>query len=101
MSADVSILRSPHFVEPDQRRTVIRNFVPGNSPNALQRGQTWAERVVGRIFGLPENKLAAEYARLLSVFDTEIARATRLPQPIDDRRRVAAALSEGSTGTTT
>ena len=32
--------------------------------------------------------------------DSEIARAMRLPLPIDERRRVAAALSEGSTGTT-
>jgi DNA-directed RNA polymerase specialized sigma24 family protein len=32
--------------------------------------------------------------------DLEIARAMRLPLPIDERRRVAAALSEGSTGTT-
>ncbi|PUE89251.1 hypothetical protein, partial [Xanthomonas hortorum] len=41
--------------------------MPGDSPNALEQGQTRAERIVGRILGLPEDELADEYARLLSV----------------------------------
>ena len=41
--------------------------MPGDSPNALEQGQTRAERIVGRILGLSEDELADEYARLLSV----------------------------------
>ncbi|EPX87699.1 RNA polymerase sigma factor, sigma-70 family [Rubellimicrobium thermophilum DSM 16684] len=59
-----------------------------------QAAIAWLRAKLIEVGFAPEMADAANLAR-------EIARTARLPQPIDDRQRLAAALSEGSTGTTT
>ena len=67
MSADVPVRRGPHLIRPDHRRTVVRTFMPGDSPNAIEAEQTRAQRIIARVLSLPEDDLSAEYSRLLTV----------------------------------
>lgn len=67
MSADVPVRRSPHFIRPDHRRTVVRTFMPGDSPSAIEAEQTRAQRIIARVHSLPEDDLSVEYSRLPTV----------------------------------
>lgn len=67
MSADVPVRRSPHFIRPDHRRTVVRTFMPGDSPSAIEAEQTRAQRIIARVLSLPEDDLSVEYSRLPTV----------------------------------